>query len=64
MADTKRTEQIRISIWLDREDYLDFNRLYPVHGAFTTFVRKALALRLKKITSEIQELTDERNTGT
>ena len=57
----KRSEQVRVSIWIDREDLLDFNRLYPVHGAFTTFVRKALALRLKKITADTQELTHERN---
>ena len=56
---TQQAGKTRVSIWLNTEDLLAFNRLYPMHGAFTNFVRKSLEARLKRVTKEVEELTDE-----
>jgi hypothetical protein len=58
-VDIPDLKKIRISIWLDRKDHEDFNRLYPMHGAFTNFVRKALSLRLKKVTADVEGIINE-----
>ena len=55
----KPTTQTRVSIWIDNKDLQDFCRLYPMHGAFTTFVRKALSSRLKKVTADMEDLIRE-----
>lgn len=54
-----RSTQVRISIWIDRQDIIEFNKLYPFSGAFTTFVRKALDVRLKKVTHDVEEILND-----
>lgn len=53
-------DQIRITVWLDRDLYLKFQMLHPQQGATSAFVRRWFSNYVKGVDKRLDNLLEEK----
>lgn len=52
----KNTDYIKVTVEVPRDLYQKFQRIHPVHGAFTQWLRRALRLHIEGTLRTVEQL--------